>query len=154
MRLVSLSRPGRVAAVVILLSGALAFQTLTPTPASALTSAEHSLLRLVNADRRSHGLRPLRLSAVAVRISHNHSRRMAKVGKYFDQCMSCILYQHGWSYVGENTGFAPTMRAMNRFFMHSPPHRANILSRHFTRVGVGVVRARGTEWVTELFFKP
>jgi uncharacterized protein YkwD len=36
--------------------------------------------------------------------------------------------------------------------MHSADHRANILRRAFRRVGVGVVKARGSVWVTVIFY--
>lgn len=80
---------------------------------------------------------------------------MASLRRFFDSaCLDCILRSHGWSWIGENVGYAPTVRRMNRWFLHSPPHRANILSRHFTRVGIGIVRSGGSVWVTEIFFRP
>jgi uncharacterized protein YkwD len=36
--------------------------------------------------------------------------------------------------------------------MHSAGHRGNILKRAFRRVGIGVVRARGSTWVTVIFY--
>jgi hypothetical protein len=38
--------------------------------------------------------------------------------------------------------------------MNSAPHRANILDKRFTEVGVGVVVADGTIWVSEVFRRP
>ena len=36
--------------------------------------------------------------------------------------------------------------------MDSPGHRANILEKRFTKIGLGVYRnARGEFWVTEMF---
>ena len=137
------------------LSTALLLITLTSTPADAAVRAEHRMLRLVNRDRHSHGVFALRRSASASRLARRHSRSMAREHRFFDTaCIDCVRRNHGWSWIGENAGYATTVRGMNRWFMHSPPHRANILSRHFTRVGIGIVRAGGRVWVTEIFYRP
>jgi uncharacterized protein YkwD len=129
--------------------------TLITAPADAVTRPEHKMLRLVNGDRRAHGLPLLRLSSAISRMARRHSRQMAGQHRFFDSpCLACILRIQGWSWIGENVGYAPTVRRMNRWFMHSPPHRANILSRHFTRVGIGILRSGGSVWVTEIFFRP
>ena len=53
---------------------------------------------------------------------------------------------------GENVGMAGTLRRMERMFMASAPHRANILNSAFKRIGVGVQRANGYAWVTLDFY--
>ena len=46
-------------------------------------------------------------------------------------------------WLGENIGWGSGSLAepiaMVRAWMHSPPHRANILSRHFRDIGIGIV---------------
>src|SRR5207302_2170764 len=138
--------------VPLLLASAIALQPWATTPASAATRAEHTDFRNVNRDRSRHGTQRLRLSAAISRFSHRHSRRMAARIGLFDNCLSCLLHKHGWSAVGENVGYASSLRAMNRVFMNSPPHRRNILYRGFTRIGVGVVRSGGMVWVTQIFY--
>ena len=134
---------------------ALLLLTVTTPQADAVTRPEHKTFRLVNGDRRAHGVFLLKLSSSISRLAHRHSRQMAQQHSFFDNpCLDCLRHSHGWSWIGENVGYAPTVRAMNRWFMHSPPHRANILSRHFKRVGIGVVRSGGSVWVTEIFFRP
>ena len=134
---------------------ALLLITLISTPADAAIRAEHKMLRLVNRDRNTHGVFRVRLSASVSRLARRHSRKMAGEHRYFDSvCIDCIRRNHGWSWIGENAGYATTVRGMNRWFMHSAPHRANILSRHFTRVGIGIVRSGQYVWVTEIFYRP
>ena len=52
---------------------------------------------------------------------------------------------------GENVGFASTIPEVNEGFMHSPPHRANILNPKYDAGGIGVVQSGGSYWVTEDF---
>jgi uncharacterized protein YkwD len=49
--------------------------------------------------------------------------------------------------VGVGSGLRPLMRA----FLHSKPHRRILLSRTYTRVGIGVVRSDGSVWLTAVF---
>jgi uncharacterized protein YkwD len=148
-------RSPRLPAAAALCTAILLITLIGPTPADAAIRAEHRMFRLVNRDRHSHGVFALRRSASASRLARRHSRKMAREHQYFDSaCLDCIRRNHGWTWIGENAGYATTVRAMNRWFMHSPPHRANILSTHFTRVGIGIVRAGRYVWVTEIFYRP
>jgi hypothetical protein len=45
-------------------------------------------------------------------------------------------------------------RQLHLAFMASPSHRANLLSKSYTEVGIGVVRHNGTLYVTEDFRRP
>ena len=60
----------------------------------------------------------------------------------------------GWRRVGENVGEGPDAITVHRAFMGSPAHRANILSRSYTRVGVGAVVRGDRIWVAEVFKTP
>jgi len=133
--------------------GAFALAMAVATPASAGTAPERTMVRLVNGDRLSRTIFPLRASAAVTRIARRHSRQMAARGSLYHSCIDCILHQHRWATIGENVGRASTVRQANQLFMHSAPHRQNILSSAFRRIGVGIVRARGVLWVTELFYR-
>ena len=143
-------------AMLLITTGLLALQVASagPSPA-AVTHPERSMLRLLNADRHRHGLGSLRLSAPLSGYSQRHSRAMASRRALFHHwCLDCIRRRHGWVVIGENVGYAPTVRSANRLFMRSAPHRHNILCSCFTRVGVGGVRSGGRVWVTEMFYRP
>ena len=144
----------RALAAVSILCVALILQTLAPTAAMATTTAEYTEASYVNHDRANHGLRGLKLSGWVSELAHRHSLRMWSQHRLFHDCLYCLLRSNGWSVMGENVGYASSLRGMNRIFMNSPPHRANILTKGFTRMGVGVVRAGGMVWVTEIFFRP
>jgi len=121
-----------------------------------LTHLRSAVLCLVNRARRRHGIEPLRensdlrLSASAHSndmvakdyFSHNGpngstpTRRLAKWG-YLTRVDAYVI--------GENIGGGSGRRfgsplGVFRAWMHSPPHRANILDREFRNFGVGVAR--------------
>lgn len=122
------------------------------SPAGATTSSEENLFAMINRARENHDRRPLRLSQSLSRKAHRHSARMAEEGRIFHHsCLSCLLSAWDWDAIGENVGVGSTVRSVHRALMDSRPHRRNILSRAFIRVGVGVVRSGGRVWVTEIF---
>lgn len=49
---------------------------------------------------------------------------------------------------------ATERRTVHAAVMDSPPHRANVLDRDFTQVGVGAVERDGRLWVVEVFRRP
>jgi uncharacterized protein YkwD len=53
---------------------------------------------------------------------------------------------------GENVGVAATVFRMHRAFMGSSGHRGNILRGGYSRVGIGVIRARERVWATVMFY--
>ena len=47
-----------------------------------------------------------------------------------------------WRWVGENVGYGPDVATVHAAFMNSPAHKANILDRDYTEVGIGAVVAQ------------
>jgi uncharacterized protein YkwD len=110
---------------------------------------------LLDKRRRAHGLPSLRLTASLDRAARDHSRYMARHGCFSHQCpgepdltgrLRRTRYLrsglHAWSY-GEDIAWAKGYRPSQpvrivRDWMHSPPHRANILDGGFRDLGVGV----------------
>lgn len=52
---------------------------------------------------------------------------------------------------GENIGFDSSIAAVHQDFMHSPPHRENILNPAYNTVGIGIVHRGKMFYVTEDF---
>lgn len=120
---------------------------------ATVRQARDATLCLLNRVRAQHGLPPLRLNARLSRVAGQHSRDMVR-RRYFGHDslngrspFARMLASHyvprdaSW-WLGENIGWGSGSLAqpiaMVRAWMHSPPHRANILSRHFRDVGIGV----------------
>ena len=121
-------------------------------------NAARSIAALTNQDRREHGLPALRwderLAAAAqahdgwmVRepaLSHQYAgepelaARAAAAGAHFQA-------------VAENIAFGPAPESIERGWMHSPGHRANILDPNMNAIGVAVVERGGSLYVVEDF---
>lgn len=140
-----------VAALSVILIGLVA----APGTASAHIDvrAEADLLHRINAERARRSLPLLRVRTDLRDVARRHSVRMAERKRIHHNprlgAEVCC-----WRELGENIGYAKTTRYLHRVFMTSTPHRANILSRHVTEVGVGVERRGDIIWVTQLFRLP
>jgi uncharacterized protein YkwD len=135
------------------LAAACGSANVAPTQAShhALT---HATLCLINAERRGHNLRPLRLNQRLSKAAQDHSRDMVR-RRYFSHTTpdgsSFVQRIRGAGYlraartwiVGENLGWGwrrlGTAAQIVRAWMNSPPHREEILRPSFREAGIGVV---------------
>ena len=107
------------------------------------------VVTLVNLRRAEAGLRPVRLHADVHVAARKHSadqarmHRMTHTGSDGSDAGQRISREgYSWSAWGENVAVGyGTPRAVMRAWMHSPGHRANILSRRFRHIGVGVRRS-------------
>jgi uncharacterized protein YkwD len=125
---------------------------IQPAPGN-LADVRAAVLCLHNRDRAAHGLPALRESAKLRRAAEGHSADMV-AQSYFahDSLSGADLAERilrtgyargrGWS-LGENiawgTGSLATPAEIQRAWMESPGHRANILRRQFREIGIGVV---------------
>lgn len=126
------------------------------------TQAE-AILKLVNQERAKVGVQPLTLSDKLTSIAYTKAKDMADKGYFSHQSPTYgspfdMLKQFGvsYSYAGENiaAGQKTAEEVMNSW-MNSSGHKANILNKNYTQLGVGFYRGGeyGTEWV-QLFIKP
>ena len=122
-------------AVLILLVQATAAQ------ARRLTSSEASLLQTMNAVRKSHGLRPLRVDFHLVSAARGHSSDMMR-RQYFAHGAvagrAVAAGAHGPLF-GEDLAWATGITAnwVVGAWLASPEHRAILLRPGFRRVGIG-----------------
>jgi uncharacterized protein YkwD len=113
-----------------------------------LSTARGATLCLLNAQRHQHGLRGLRGNARLGGAAYRHSADMVH-RHYFEHGdpVSRMLHagymskSQAWS-VGENIAWGEsslsTPRETVKMWMHSPPHRANILRGSFREIGIGI----------------
>ncbi len=114
-------------------SSALAATLLLMTAGPALTaelqmySGEQQVIEQTNAQRARYGLPPLAMDANLMQSARNHCTWMAKNARL----------QHSGQMVAENIaqGQSSATEAVTDW-MNSPGHRANILNRGYTRIGV------------------
>ncbi|MCA1834080.1 MAG: CAP domain-containing protein [Actinomycetota bacterium] len=139
--------------IIIVLGIVLAFCLFGTSSAFATTTSENLSAYLINHyDRAPRGLRALSLSQTLSTLARSHSYEMRNKRLLF-HTINLGSKVTGWHYLGENVGVGPDLRKLNAAFMKSYHHRANILCRCYSRIGVGVVRdSRGYYWVTHIFF--
>jgi uncharacterized protein YkwD len=126
-----------------------------------LSADEQGLLEQVNGRRRQVQLPPLAVHPALLKMAREHSAAMAganrlghDVGKPFTQRLEAAGYASDGA--GENVGhgFRTTREAVEGW-LRSPGHRANIESREYREIGLGVSTAGdGSRYWTLVFGTP
>ncbi len=165
-----------VAALAVLLVTVPSASAASACPAAGALASDASrdalvraTLCVLNRERARRDLRPLRLNTKLSAAARRHSTAMVRrrffshdslSGASFVDRIRATGYLAGvqsWS-VGENiaygSGDRSSPRAIGIAWMKSPPHRANILSRSFREIGIGLafgtpVGARGGTYTTD-----
>jgi len=128
---------------------ACADENLNPNDMS-LGDAKASTICLLNDIRRSHGLRPFKLNDKLSRASQRHTNAMTAHhffahGDFVGRIRNARYLKgvRGWT-LGENIAWGSwdyaTPASIVDGWMHSPPHRANILRGQFKEIGIGISR--------------
>ncbi len=120
----------------------------------SLRAAEKAVFCLLNNARQRHGLHRLHRNDELHRSSQDHTGYMRRHGCFAHECpgeasidgrLHKVHYLRSglryWRY-GENIGYGirhwASPKAMMKAWMHSPPHRDNILNPDFRDLGVGI----------------
>jgi uncharacterized protein YkwD len=142
--------------IVAVLAVSVALGVAPAAPASA-GEAEGEMVTAINGIRHAHGLPRLRPAESLFDSAARYARRMMRTG-YFGH-LSRIPVAPRWRSAGEalewHTGWRLTPRRTVDEWMASPDHRAILLARRYTRIGVGHARGRyrgrrATMWVAHL----
>jgi uncharacterized protein YkwD len=126
---------------------------------ASIKQVDTSTVCLLNAERRRRGLPPLHVNRKLSLASRRHARSMAAHHYFahgdFVGRIRAVHYLAGagsWI-VGENIAWGSqrlgTPAEIVKAWMDSPPHRANILSRSFREIGVGVSRGAPVAGVSD-----
>jgi hypothetical protein len=133
--------------------------------AAAVTCSAHAqsaearqLMQATNQDRAQQGLGPLRWDPALARAAQAHAYQMVRHGELSHQYAGepNLMTRAGrdgahFSTVAENVAVAPNPQVVEAEWMHSPPHRHNILDARLTSVGIGLVRQGSKLWAVEDF---
>ena len=122
------------------------------SPAQA-TSVEDVFRAKLNHARVVRGIHRLESRPALVSVAREQARRMAAQNTLYHN-PNLTTDVRNWRYVGENVGYGPDALTVHHAFMLSPGHRANILDRDYTQVGIGAVVVNGRVWVAEVFRRP
>jgi uncharacterized protein YkwD len=147
--------------LVVLIAGLLASAITFSAPAAANSSAEQQFVQLINQARASNGLPALSTNGELHGVAARWSAQMASDGnlRHNPNLGSQVS---NWSRLTENVGMrrdgqavSHTVQKLHEALMASSGHRANILDRNVSQVGVGVrISDNGTVWVTQIFRQP
>jgi uncharacterized protein YkwD len=132
---------------------AIAGLVAAPSAQAASTTSERQFVSSINVARHAAGRPALSTSSDLTSVARAWAAKMAASNtlKHNPNLTSQIT---NWRYAGENVGVGGDVVTLHKAFMASAPHRANILDRDFTQVGVGVVMGGGRMWVVEVFRTP
>ena len=127
-----------------------------PAGERADPAAARQLFQLLNRDRAQAGLPPLAWDVDLASAALKHTQLMAKRHQLTHQFAGEPPLRQRVAAVpldlsGENVAIDATIPDANTGLMHSPPHRANILSREFNAVGIGIIWKGNQVWVTQDF---
>jgi hypothetical protein len=113
---------------------------------------------LTNQDRQAHGLQPLQWDDTLAAAAQAHAELMASQRSLSHQYpgeedLSARAARAGAHFqaIAENIAMAYSEESVERAWMNSPPHRANILDPRMNVLGVGVVQLGGTFFAVEDF---
>ncbi|MFL6233314.1 MAG: CAP domain-containing protein [Thermoanaerobaculia bacterium] len=117
-----------------------------------------AMLAQVNAERKQAGVAPLRPNPRLDQAAQSHAQDMlarhyfaheSPEGKTVRERARAAGYD--WRAIGENIAEGQlSVEEVMDTWMHSPPHRRNILDRDFKELGVGLALGRsGGEWQVE-----
>jgi uncharacterized protein YkwD len=121
---------------------------------ATVREAQDATLCLLNRARAQAGLPKLRMNERLSGSADAHSREMVRHRYFAHESLDGTSpftrmmrthyvphHAHSWE-LGENIGWGSATLAepiaLVRMWMHSPPHRANILSRQFHDIGIGI----------------
>lgn len=126
-------------------------------PTKEQATVEQEVVKLVNAEREKAGLSPMKEDWELSRVAQYKSQDMLDK-KYFDHTSPTygtpftMMENFGVTYKSAGENIAKGQRSAAEVvtaWMNSEGHRANIMSKNFTHIGVGYV-AEGNYW-TQMF---
>ncbi|QKE00602.1 CAP domain-containing protein [Nocardioides marmotae] len=144
----------------LLIAPALAAAVLVlPPPAQAATPAKEyaaQAFATTNKVRANHDRARLKQGACLRKAAARQAAAMAEQERIFHQDLTPLLESCGLSMVGENvaSGYPTGKAVVRQGWMTSPGHRANILRKGYTRMGIAARKSGGAWYVAQVFGRP
>jgi uncharacterized protein YkwD len=122
------------------------------------TAAAREIFNMLNQERTQRGLPALQWNDQLAGAAVDHTRLMVENKQLSHQFnhepalrLRYAKYNLHLDRAGENVAFDSTIEGAHDGFMHSPPHRENILSPNYDAAGIGVIRSGERYYVTQDF---
>ena len=120
------------------------------TLAACMSTQQQVAFDLVNGARADSGVSPLAADAIAQAKAQSWAEHLAARNTLEHSNLSAGM-DDGWRRLAENVGVGASIDEVQRQFMGSDVHRANVLDRRFTHLGVGVAQGHGRTFVVLVF---
>lgn len=124
-----------------------------------IDEAEKYMIKLVNKDRADAKLPALAPDLLLTNVARLHSQDMA-TNNFFahinlngEDGTARYNKAGGIGGVGENIAYHPSVSSAEQGLMESPGHRANILDKNSTHIGIGIYYYDEKYYITQLFKK-
>jgi uncharacterized protein YkwD len=104
--------------------------------AGCLTAQQKQVADALNTDRRAAGLGNLPINDPAVVKAQAWAQRLADQNRLSHSDLASGMEGVCWRRLAENVGYGPSIASVERNFMTSPGHRANILGS-WDAMGIG-----------------
>jgi uncharacterized protein YkwD len=129
---------------------------LAAAAGACLPADAQTFLERTNALRSSAGVDPLADHDLLNQKAEEWARHLAETGVLEHSKLAQSFAGLQWYALGENVGMSSptsdTLRTIHDQLASSSQHRANLLSKQFDHMGVGVAEgADGRVWVVEIF---
>jgi hypothetical protein len=131
---------------------------LRAIPVLAQESPEQQVFELANADRAQQGMPLLKWDPALAQAASEHADMMAQQPALSHQYPGepDLVARAGaagahFRSIAENVALAPTPQALEKEWMNSAPHRANLLNPAMNVIGVGLVKRGGNYYAVEDF---
>jgi uncharacterized protein YkwD len=138
----------RLFTIVLLVAVVLSANLLVVHAQAKTSNAERALFDAANRERAAQGLAQLRWDDALANAAHQHALLMAQRNTLSHQFPGESALQDRarltgarFTEIAENVAEGPSADAIHSSWMHSPPHRANLLDPELTAVGIAVVEA-------------
>src|SRR5271166_1133335 len=133
--------------------------TTTGSPSGEDAAAENELFEAANKSRKLAGVPPLRLEESLRAAARAHAQRMVATEqlehRFSDEPPLLERMAHAsplkMDRVGENIALSSSASSANDTFMHSPPHRQNLLDPRFNVAGIAAFWSKGRLYVVQDF---
>jgi hypothetical protein len=129
-----------------------------PQDITSTSDMERQIFEWTNQERAKVNAPGLKWNNRLVLAARLHSDEMARQKDLSHQLQGEPVFTERLSERGarfsaaaENVGFGDDAETLQMGWMHSPPHRANLLNPAYTDMGVGIVRSGNRLWATEDF---
>lgn len=119
---------------------------------ACLSGGQMQVLDALNADRKAHGLKTLPTHDALNAKAEAWAEKLARDGRLSHSNLSSGV-PSCWRSLGENVGYGSSAAAVQRQYMASSGHRANILASKWDYVGVGYAERGGRVYTVQVFMQ-